>query len=342
MHHDGMHFFPLGRGRRGQRSAACSSSTTSTPTRATCTPARCSRRPADDQPRTRADMVRKSQAAHGVSVVEIAPRRRRASGRSVRSPLQPPHHRQHRRWPSPARPPATGCCRRGRPAGTTPARHAQQLRPRLHPVGHLPDLRGELQRLLPARRRAPTTPSSTALLAATASAATGTTGRPTTRASSSRPDDPNEPNRFGWVVEIDPFDPTSTPVKRTALGPDQARGRLRPRHQGRPGRRLHGRRPGQRLRLQVRQRRQLAVACAAAGRSPLDEGTLYVARFDDDGTRRVAAAGARRRARSPPANGFADQGDVLVKTRLAADALGATPMDRPEWTSVDPRTGIVY
>lgn len=42
------------------------------------------------------------------------------------------------------------------------------------------------------------------------------------------------------------------------------------------------------------------------------------------------------------ADGFADQGDVLVKTRLAATAVGATPMDRPEWTAVDPRTGAVY
>jgi secreted PhoX family phosphatase len=42
------------------------------------------------------------------------------------------------------------------------------------------------------------------------------------------------------------------------------------------------------------------------------------------------------------ANGFADQGDVLVNTRLAADAVGGTKMDRPEWGSVDPRNGMVY
>src|SRR5699024_4478072 len=42
------------------------------------------------------------------------------------------------------------------------------------------------------------------------------------------------------------------------------------------------------------------------------------------------------------AQGFADQGDVLVKTRLAAGVVGATKMDRPEWTTVDPTSGMVY
>ena len=67
-----------------------------------------------------------------------------------------------------------------------------------------------------------------------------------------------------------------------------------------------------------------------------------MARFDDDGTRHVAAA--RRTAAAPltAANGWADQADVLLRTRQAADAVGATPLDRPEWITVHPKTDDVY
>lgn len=153
-------------------------------------------------------------------------------------------------------------------------------------------------------------------------------------------EDPNEPNRFGWVVEFDPFDPASTPVKRTALG--------RTKHEAAF---VHTSKGGRTVVYmgddEVNQyvykfvSAGNATSLLARGVSPLDAGTLYVGRFDADGSGEwlplVHGSGPLTSA-----GGFADQGDVLVKTRLAAKALGATPMDRPEWTSVDANTGLVY
>ena len=152
---------------------------------------------------------------------------------------------------------------------------------------------------------------------------------------------PHEPNRFGWVVEIDPFDPLSVPVKRTALG--------RAAHEGATV--VHARdgrvvvymgedARGEHITKFV-SRDPVRPGGYAANRDLLDHGTLHVARFDPDGTGEWVPLIAGRHGLTPDA-GFADQGDVVVKARQAADRVGGTPMDRPEWIAHDATTGWLY
>ena len=157
---------------------------------------------------------------------------------------------------------------------------------------------------------------------------------------------PNEPNRFGWIVEVDPMDPTSTPVKRTALG--------RAAHEGawvavtKDGRAVVYSGEDARFEYIYRfvSRDRIAPAgngktAAQANAELLDHGTLYVARFDADGTGRWLPL---QHGQGPlnAANGFADQGEIVIKARQASDLIGATKMDRPEWLAIDQRSGWVY
>jgi len=158
---------------------------------------------------------------------------------------------------------------------------------------------------------------------------------------------PNETNHFGWVVEVDPTDPKNVPVKRTALG--------RIKHES--AQYVVDRANHLAFYMGDDERNEYIYkfVCAdkynpgnrAANRDLLDKGTLYVARFDASmrgvwlpltpdsiGVDGVAL-------RDNPNFAGADDADVqakiLIKTRMAADAVGATMMDRPEWTGARPR-----
>ncbi|ROM78847.1 transcriptional initiation protein Tat [Pseudomonas brassicacearum] len=160
---------------------------------------------------------------------------------------------------------------------------------------------------------------------------------------------PNELNRHGWVVEIDPFDPQSTPVKRTALGRfKHENAALAQTNDGRAVVYMGDDERGEFIYKFV-SRERINPRNAQANRNLLDHGTLYVARFDagDGNPDHPKGKGqwielTHGKNGLDASSGFADQAEVLIHARLAASAVGATRMDRPEWIVVSPKDGQVY
>ena len=162
-------------------------------------------------------------------------------------------------------------------------------------------------------------------------------------------ENPNEPNLFGWVVEVDPLDPASIPVKRTALGRikrESAQYVVDSDH-----------RIAFYMGDDEKNEYIYKFVCEgvfrpknrAANRNLLDEGTLYVARFDSDlsgqwipllpGSKGTDGVALRDNPNFSAVSDDEVQAKILIKTRMAADAVGATMMDRPEWTGARPSIG---
>ncbi|MGR5066068.1 PhoX family protein [Photobacterium sp. DNB22_13_2] len=157
---------------------------------------------------------------------------------------------------------------------------------------------------------------------------------------------PNEPHRHGWVVEIDPMNPNSTPKKRTALGRfKHENAALTVNNDGYVVVYLGDDERGEHLYRFV-SKNKYDASNPSANRDLLDEGTLFVAKFNaKDGELQGKGEWVELtfgKNGLTKENGFNSQADVLIFARKAATQVGATTMDRPEWVAVNPKNQNVF
>ncbi|WP_104722323.1 PhoX family protein [Helicobacter mesocricetorum] len=155
---------------------------------------------------------------------------------------------------------------------------------------------------------------------------------------------PNEPNRFGWIVEIDPYNPNSIPIKRTALG--------RFKHENieivlsREGYVVAymGDDEANEFLYKFVSKEKFDSKNPQKNKNLLEDGVLYVARIQGENLSGegewIALSYGQNGLDSK--NGFHSQADILINARLAASIVGATPMDRPEWIAADPKGEFIY
>ncbi|KYQ82778.1 phosphatase [Acinetobacter sp. NRRL B-65365] len=158
----------------------------------------------------------------------------------------------------------------------------------------------------------------------------------------------NGPNTFGWMVEIDPFDGRQNPVKRTSLG--------RFAHEDSACRAVAGQPLAFYMGDDSRGEYIYKFVSDAkwdtkdvnggyrAGDKYMNAGKLYVAKFNNDGSGQwiELSYGKNGLDQSNTVYPFSSQADVVTFARLAADSVGATKMDRPEWCTVNPENGEIY
>ena len=144
---------------------------------------------------------------------------------------------------------------------------------------------------------------------------------------------PNESNRNGWVVEVDPANPAAPGKKRTALG--------RFKHENaevvinNDGRVVIYMGDDERGEYLYRYVSSGVYAPGADTDDLMENGTLYTAKFNDDGTGQWLAL-------TPETTGMASEAEVMIHARMGASAVGGTTMDRPEWVTANPNAAEVY